>query len=474
MEALLKNLLVPQDLKWIWQKESKKPDALYIDIFKKTKVADANVAANCQPVAQLIEDLNKVPVNPRMNDLAKCYKNAGNDELAQGKLLNAMFCYNLSLSSCEPGSEYTSLALANRSFIFLRLKMYEKCLIDIERAIQANYPQHLMSKLEQRRQVCLEMMKNSDRVEENTPKLDYEADSNFPGMANVLQINYNQKFGRHIIAKCDIEAGKTVLVEEAYVQQTRIKECRNCTTCLKILMNFIPCDDCTYAVFCDDECKNKNEYHHLECEDLGYNIGDAVIHYSVRSILIAIDTIPDVTELMKFVEDAVKSEVKEAPQPFVDKKAKYRAFLKQDISSPSSPTDGFNHIQLGVAYNVYMNLLKRRIIKEKFDTKAKRHFLMHLVVYHHRLIKCNSKIREKDAMVALHPTLDLQYSEGIFLVHHYLKQSKKPNLKVSDYGNLSVAITTRPIKEGEQLFVGKPRSRDYQMDHLLNMFSSNL
>lgn len=74
-----------------------------------------------------------------------------------------------------------------------------------------------MSKLESREADCL---KRWDAVERNgkfVPKLSFDADANFSGMANALQIQHNDEFGRCVTANINIDVGQIVLIEEAFL-----------------------------------------------------------------------------------------------------------------------------------------------------------------------------------------------------------------------------------------------------------------
>lgn len=48
-------------------------------------------------------------------------------------------------------------------------------------------------------------------------KLCFDPNEKYPCMADVLEVQKNSDFGRHIIAKSDIAVGKIVLIEKSYV-----------------------------------------------------------------------------------------------------------------------------------------------------------------------------------------------------------------------------------------------------------------
>lgn len=217
----------------LWKKETDGAESVYVNIFE-------NVCDNYSSLLNQIQSLNLSTIKDDKSSTD--YRNKGNAQFAKSKFVEAMELYNKSLCYAKVSSENVSLAYANRSSCFLNLGMYEKCLVDIEMAIKANYPEHLMPKLEKRRSDCLK--KTGKKVESNdfVAKLSFPADENFPGMANALKIESNLQFGRHVVAKCDIEVGKTVLIDEPFVSVAA--DFIECASCLKKFMNLIPCDRC--------------------------------------------------------------------------------------------------------------------------------------------------------------------------------------------------------------------------------------
>lgn len=77
------------------------------------------------------------------------------------------------LCFAENDTENVALAYGNRSACNFGLKMYGKCLTDIELAINANYPDRLKSKLEKRKAECLKLVHLDIPVEKFDVKLSY-------------------------------------------------------------------------------------------------------------------------------------------------------------------------------------------------------------------------------------------------------------------------------------------------------------
>ncbi|KAG4079341.1 hypothetical protein HA402_008033 [Bradysia odoriphaga] len=148
----------------------------------------------------------------------------GNNYFAKNDWHMAMELYNKSLRSAEVDSENVALVYSNRSACFFHLNMFAEALVDIELAKKENLPDRLLPKLEQRKKQCLNQLSNSTirRMEESQPKLDFKTNEKFPCLANVVEMKYNQEFGRHLVASRDIPDGKIILLEECFAQQIQL------------------------------------------------------------------------------------------------------------------------------------------------------------------------------------------------------------------------------------------------------------
>lgn len=191
----------------LWQKDEKN---IYVNFcreeFEEQTFEKANVLLGLQIAPT------------KSNCYALACRKTGNIFFATKQWYDAIRSYNMSLCFAENDSEpnIISMAYGNRSACFLHLKMYDKCITDIQMAIESNYPDNLLPKLEKRKAVCLEQIEKNEQAAIWAPELSFEADDNFTSMANVLQIQRNAEFGRHITAKSDIGVGKVVLMERAF------------------------------------------------------------------------------------------------------------------------------------------------------------------------------------------------------------------------------------------------------------------
>lgn len=381
---------------------------------------------------------------PQKNDdRSSLFRQKGNEKVSENKWYEAMHFYNNSLCyAAKDGSEnakLSSLAYANRSLCFLKLQMYDKCLADIELAINAKYPERLMSKLEERRKYCQKQVDAGMQMEKNEPKLDFDEDINFPGMANIMKMANNERFGRHFVAKRDIDVGKVVLVEEAFVTTPNMSTTKIvCSNCFKNTMNFVACD-CNNSMYCSEACAERDKFHGVSCGNSIRN-SDHLVPYAVRSILLALSIFEDIDELAKFVESVVKHEI---PPSTSDMKSKYRMFLQMNIRphSDESYRARFYHNDPS---KLLMIVFSQPAIREKVRSKDDETFLMYLSLRHLYILHCN--------------TFQNEFAGFVFLIYKHMNRFERPspyyrpNLLQYISDNKVVCITMREIKKGDPLF----------------------
>lgn len=422
----------------MWQKDSKNL-GLYADIFKNnisTQAQDHFHSFN-KKVSETTAKLVALKLNEKNDEMSLDFRIDGNNKFQEKEWLEAMSSYNQSLCYAEIGSKNVSLAYANRSACFFHLKMYDKCLVDIELAKQANYPNDLMPKLDKRRKDCLKLMETF----ESKYKLSYEADKKFPEMANVLEIRCNNKFGRHVIAKTDIPAGQTILVEKPFIARFVNTNYNNCAVCVNISMNFIACSQCTTALFCNSDCANANEMHKMDCaEHFQYSGSGSPLEYYIGAIFFIINNFTNVENFIEFVEAAIKKKRKGAPHSLDNVKSKLRALLQFSSNNYGNTEKSQDH-HLSEAYTIYNTLLLRKSIQNLFETEQEKRFLMHLVL-HLKCVMSNNGFTSR------------QIKMSIYIISSYFNHACASNMiGMNTDENLRFSKTTRPIKAGQQLFI---------------------
>lgn len=361
----------------------------------------------------------------------------GNVKFRQGFWAEALEFFNQSLCFAEINSENVALAYANRLECFFRMEKYQETLIDIEMAMASKVPIRLKQKLEKIKQKS--MTSNKNRVEigkysKSEIELSFTQHKNYSCIANVLDIKFDPKFGRHLIAKCDISVGETILIEEDFVSM-RIDDELVCSTCFKPKMNFIACADCTDAVFCNSDCMKRNLTHKWECGTFF-----AQLHYrmkfQIQAIFMAIETFSTVECLMEFVKNVLLENPDEVPPTLYNAQSKYHFFFKLNKSAPFLPQ------YLPKINEIYKHIMMLPKIRCLFDTEEKQRFLIHLVLHHFLVIKTNSIISKSPWSTI-----------SVFNVLSMLNHSCAPNVYHPRIGQQQYCVTIRPVKKGEQLFI---------------------
>lgn len=412
----------------LWKKESSPSGSTYINIFDGI---DEDVIWDV--IFNEFKRFN-VESTEKSDKLSTEFRIRGNKKFKENKWREAMELYNRSVCLAEiesKGSETMSLAYANRSACFFELKMYEKCLVDIDLAIKANYPKPLMPKLEKRRVDCLGNVAKAGGSVEFVPKLSFLADENFPEMANILKIESNDGFGRFFVAKTDIDVGKTVLIDKVFASNMRTAKLTFCETCLKQTMNFIPCQHCTDEMFCNNNCMERHNFHSFVEHEGKFNKS---LKHEFQWLFTAIEIFPSAEKLIEFVENALKENVQQVPQSTTSMMSKLRAFFQLHIYIPPKN----EKLLLSIAVAAYREIHQLKSMKEIFGKEGHMHFLMHLIVYH-KFVFCNSFTRTNDC--------------SLFITSSYVNHSCAPNLSFSDCGNMRIGTVLRPIKKGQQVFV---------------------
>lgn len=141
-------------------------------------------------------------------------------------------------------SKNLALAYANRSAVYLELKQYEECLINIEWARQYEYPQEKIQKLIEREEKCREMMdesyqRNKTLLDEFF-KLSYPANPKIPFIVESLEQKDLYKKSKGIFATRDLKVGDIIAIEDPFGFGYIVSNL-GCCVCMKVnKLNLIP------------------------------------------------------------------------------------------------------------------------------------------------------------------------------------------------------------------------------------------
>ncbi|XP_054143425.1 SET and MYND domain-containing protein 4 isoform X2 [Melozone crissalis] len=136
----------------------------------------------------------------------------------------------------------------------------------------------------------------------------WEENSRISGASSSLSLSFNADRGRHLVASQDIMAGQSLVKEEAFVSvlcpgdslalqhgdtawDTRATNADlYCHRCLRQLLASVPCQGCSYAKYCSQDCADRawQQYHRTECPlgALLLTLG-VFCHVALRTVLLA-------------------------------------------------------------------------------------------------------------------------------------------------------------------------------------------
>jgi len=190
----------------------------------------------------------------KCNELASQQRNAGNLHYKSSRFYDALVCYNKSLCHAVPGSQEFSLAVANRSAVYMEVKEYERCLENIQLALDCGYPKEKMQTLLDRQDKALDLMECHEASPHDDPwsffRLSHAANPKIPFVVDCLELRESKKtFGKGLITLKALNAGDVIAIEEPFYKfifnGARFVRCANCLKCE--CLNLFPCLECNYS-----------------------------------------------------------------------------------------------------------------------------------------------------------------------------------------------------------------------------------
>lgn len=310
----------------LWKRESIAKDAPFVDFL-----------AECSGhrIFRLLDEISETKkVHEKSGKLSMHYRIKAQSQIESKNWNEAIELLNEALCFAENGSEDLCCAYTERAMCFFNLKMYNSCLIDIKLARSNNCPQTFQPRLSKLNDSCKRMLKQSpdEEVEIHIkPKLSFDACEQNPNVANVITVDNKEKLGRCIMATRDIGVGQTIMIEEGFVWSTT-ENYRRCCICLKTTTNLVPCKECTDSLMCYGRCEN-DELHKIECDMAIHAIDVKGINHFlvVRSILMALHTIPNINELIRFVERVVSGKDQGTINFASTQLSRYAVFLENGL-----------------------------------------------------------------------------------------------------------------------------------------------
>lgn len=193
----------------------------------------------------------------KCNETSVGIRTEGNLKYSEKKFFEALVKYNESLCNAPLESENLGLAFANRSAVYLEMKLFDKSLKNIELARKNNYPIKTWDVLIKREEKCRSLMKQQVKLTDPLAffKLSHKANKKLPFAVDSLELRINKKYGKHVITNRDLKVGDILVIERPFcsvllsesrfVEVDKSNKFQRCANCLKEnQFDLIPCSDC--------------------------------------------------------------------------------------------------------------------------------------------------------------------------------------------------------------------------------------
>jgi len=337
------------------------------DKYKKLKTDEERVifTLNVMLEYDVVPNATGMPKNAKESEKLR---EQGNKVFVKGALNNitcieALKLYTKSIAFAPYPSKQLALAYANRSAVLFQLGLHSECIQDIDRALALDYPDDLRAKLYVRKTECLMILGNRsiedilketqywldkmslndtsreklraklDTLHHKTAQTELHTQDTFkqtqtkissnesplpvvathndevPCASDAVAIQYNEHYGRHVVATRHIHPGEVLAVEKPYslmlIQENMQTHCSNC---LRVCWANIPCNYCSYAMYCSEECRYMEW---KQCHDVECAVFPALIEYafynidlfSIRLAILAVREAGDIQKLRAILKE---------------------------------------------------------------------------------------------------------------------------------------------------------------------------
>ncbi len=395
-----------------------------------------------------------------------------------------------SLANSPLGHENVGIAYANRSVVYMKLGFYKIAVENIQLARDHNYPQSKLEKLTDREKHCLEMIRTLNSKEDSFQKNkdakkkllgeQLPANKKFPMyVADSLTLKKSDDYGYHIRTKQDLKTGTLVASETQFaatlMPKLTYQRCEYCKN--RNELNLIPCDTCTRALYCSEKCRQEayENYHSYIC-GIDRSLPLSVEEISVLKLFcFGLNCFKDPTEFAEFLRETEDCDVTGWDMDFsvMDQKEINKNLflvmnsfkdLKEFLSRPQSELfDTYKKISYVTATVLNYSKLKDVLVTEVHKA-AFRNFVV-------RQIKMVSQYYfQWPSFLRCEPYGD-EVCYGTLSLTNFFNNSCAPNVHVILDDSKVLFHTIRPIKKGEQLFMGYGASH---LEHPVEVRQANL
>lgn len=270
----------------------------------------------------------------------------------------------------------------------------------------------------------------------------------FPYMVDTLKVKKNKTFGKHIVAECDIDVGKTVMVSTAYASVDYLSSnSESCFQCGRQAKK-IQCEHCIDVIFCSKVC-SRSRIHRQNCDER-FNQNDCKTVRLVTTIIeTASKSFPNVTSFLEFCANVLfkNKSHKDCKTPYSD----YNEILQLTGKSEHS------HLLMAKRIVTLLTVLPQfRLI----DGAKTDRILFHLA-YRHATTIAQNTFSEESALtnggivtrLSIYGILSRINHSCVPNVHHCLEMNSTIH-----------CIVIRPIREGDQIYINYLGEMKFECD----------
>jgi hypothetical protein len=385
------------------------------------------------------------------------------------------------LAYSPPGHENIGIAYANRSVIFMKQGFYKLAIENIQLARDNDYPKSKLEKLVEREERCLEMIHAGKSKEDSFQKNKnakkkllgerLPANKKFPFyIADCLTLEKSDAFGNHMRTKQDLKTGTLVASERqlaaTLMPSLSFERCEYCKN--RNELNLIPCKTCTRVVYCSEKCRQEafESYHKYIC-GLDRALPFAVEEVSVLKLFcFGLNLFENPTEFFEFLRETEDSDATGWDVDFSgmnEKEINKNLFL---VMNSFKETNQFLSRPLSELYVDYKKIayitatvLNCSKLKDVLVTEEQKAAFRNFVLRQTKIIP--AYYFQWSSFFRCEPYCE-NVCYGTLSLTNFFNNSCAPNVHVFLEDSKVLFHTVRPIKKGEQLFIG------YGATHLEN------
>ena len=397
----------------------------------------------------------------KSNVVAENLRRKSNEFGDRGEFYEALIACNQSACFAVPSTKALSVAYANRSKIFFKCGLYMECLENIKLARDNGYPAENLHKLEARDDKCKKLLEAGNEKFDvwSFFKLSHPANEKIPFIINCLDLREDEKFGRHIFTTQDLKTGDFIAIEEPFCKiRSGNTDYSRCSHCLKSRnLSLVPCTGCTsgksnisshyhqilsssvffQVMYCSDECANHDASHKKSCP---FKVAEHV-EIKQKFIVETLEIVGDLDSISGLLIDDMKKTVFDFDLSNSDDPM-YKKSLLMSVNSLSATVE----VKGLESTEIYSKTAER----EELQAKIASTFL--------RIWATNCFNMHEDVRVMFGPAsgnyeFGETFGSSIFPFMSLLNHSCYPNVTHITVDNKYVLTVTRPIKNGEQIFI---------------------